>query len=208
MSICIALEFCDAGSLEDVIERSDGGVPHAPLGAVSVQMVEGLLYLHHELHQVHRDLKPANVMLTRRGCVKLSDFGISRQLENTEALAVTQCGTTAYMSPERLKGEPYSYVSDVWSAGLVVLEAVLGKMPYPTFPTFMALFSAICNEPAPTTPADSPAPLRDFVAACLRKEAGSRPAVAALLRHEWMKGFAAEAASAQPTLERWLATLG
>mmetsp|Transcript_35133 Transcript_35133/g.102987 ORF Transcript_35133/g.102987 Transcript_35133/m.102987 type:complete len:299 (-) Transcript_35133:68-964(-) len=58
--------------------------------------------------RVHRDLKPANVMLTRRGLVKLADFGISRELDGGAAqLAMTQCGTTSYMSPERLYGEAY-----------------------------------------------------------------------------------------------------
>ena len=46
-------------------------------------MLQGLRYMHREMKQVHRDLKPANVLLTSEGVVKLSDFGVSKQLENT-----------------------------------------------------------------------------------------------------------------------------
>ena len=70
--------------------------------------------------------------------VKLSDFGISKQLENTESLAVTQCGTTQYMSPERLIGEQYGFESDVWSMGVIILEALYGKLPFPTATNFMS----------------------------------------------------------------------
>jgi serine/threonine protein kinase len=89
--ICIAMEFCDAGSYEDVIRRTDGaGVPLAPLGALTLQLLRGLQYLHREVKQVHRDLKPANVMITRQGLAKLSDFGISKQLEESNGVAITQ----------------------------------------------------------------------------------------------------------------------
>ena len=103
--ISILMEFADGGSLDDVIKASGGGVPAGPLGMITCQMLHGLQYLHKERHQVHRDLKPANCMLTRGGHVKLSDFGISKQLESTDAFAVTQCGTTQYMAPERLQGD-------------------------------------------------------------------------------------------------------
>lgn len=57
---------------------------------------------------MHRDLKPANVLINSDGAVKISDFGISSQLDNTAGLCTTFVGTTCYMSPERLTGDRYS----------------------------------------------------------------------------------------------------
>ena len=90
--ICIALEFCGAGDLAGVIKEAKpkGGVPPSPLGAMTLQYLRGLQYLHREMKQVHRDLKPGNVMITEGGVCKISDFGISKQLEETGAYAMTQ----------------------------------------------------------------------------------------------------------------------
>ena len=53
-----------------------------------------------------------------------------------QALAETQCGTTAYMSPERIRGESYAYASDIWSFAIVALEGACGAFPYPTVANF------------------------------------------------------------------------
>ena len=100
------LEMMDAGSVEDLVKA------HAPSGGLSDEgelarlgrgMLEGLNYLHRQLHQIHRDLKPANVMLNTAGEIKISDFGISSQLANTGAFCETFVGTTCYMSPVCLR---------------------------------------------------------------------------------------------------------
>lgn len=72
------------------------------------QVLAGLYFLHVEKNQVHRDLKPGNIVLNRNGVVKISDFGMTKQMNpdfGTGALATTFLGTVMYMSPERLKGE-------------------------------------------------------------------------------------------------------
>ena len=106
--ISLLQEYCDGGSLEDAFksdkDTGSWGMP-LPLGPIALQVLNGLGYMHREMKQVHRDLKPANALITAEGIVKLSDFGVSKQLDSTGAVAMTQIGTTLYMSPERLKGE-------------------------------------------------------------------------------------------------------
>lgn len=79
------LELMDAGSLEDLVKKhaNTGLSDEKELVNIASQLLNGLNYLHRELHQIHRDLKPANVMMNGSGAVKISDFGISSQLDNT-----------------------------------------------------------------------------------------------------------------------------
>ena len=58
--------------------------------------------------------------------MKLTDFGISRNLDDTEFLCNTFVGTTNYMSLERLLVKNYDHISDIWSLGLVILEMITG----------------------------------------------------------------------------------
>ena len=121
------------GSVEDLVatHASEGGLKdEVELARVGRGIAEGLNYLHRQLHQVHRDLKPANVMLSTAGAVKISDFGISRELEDTQALCSTFVGTTCYMSPERLSGDAYSYASDIWALGITAIELIEGAPPH------------------------------------------------------------------------------
>jgi len=189
--IYLALEFCDAGSLDDVIKATPGAamprIPESVMAEIVSQSLEGLAYLHQEQKQVHRDLKPANIMLTRKGEVKLADFGISKQLENTLALAQTQCGTTAYMSPERIKGANYAYDADIWAIGLIILEMVTGEYPYPAARNFMQMVMRICEGPVPTVkPGVVTEAAEHFIMACLAKVPAQRPNASKLMVHDWL----------------------
>jgi len=201
--IVIAMEFADGGSMDDAIQRGHDGTPGLPeplVGLMVLQALQGLMYLHREMKQMHRDLKPANVMLTRKGDVKLSDFGISKQLESTDSLAVTQCGTIQYMSPERLMGDEYSFESDVWSVGIIVLEALHGRLPYPNASSFMSQMHQVTKGDAPTPPEGSSEEAHEFVAACLRKNLdgpGARPTVPELFRTQWVRMHAADGSDEQ-----------
>ena len=79
---------------------------------------------------MHRDIKPDNILVNSEGFVKLTDFGITKQIDGEESLAGTFVGTLNYMSPERMEGERYSYAGDVWSLGIVLIELATGQYPY------------------------------------------------------------------------------
>ncbi|KAG6590016.1 Mitogen-activated protein kinase kinase 2, partial [Cucurbita argyrosperma subsp. sororia] len=123
-SIYIILEYMDGGSLADFLKKVKQ-VQEPYLAALCKQVLKGLSYLHHERHIIHRDLKPSNLLINHRGEVKITDFGVSAIMASTYGEANTFVGTYNYMSPERIIGEKYDNKSDIWSLGLIFLEANL-----------------------------------------------------------------------------------
>jgi hypothetical protein len=87
----------------------------------------------HEKGVIHRDIKPQNVLLTHKGDVKVTDFGIARAAASTSSVATATgavLGTAAYMSPEQARGEPVGPQSDLYSLGVVLYEMLTGTLPY------------------------------------------------------------------------------
>lgn len=116
-SVCMVMEYMDGGTLEDFIRRREA-LSESALAVVARSVLRGLVEMHAN-HQIHRDIKPSNILLDRHGRIKISDFGIVRELSRTVSLAQTFTGTLLYMSPERITETDYSYPSDVWSLGMV-----------------------------------------------------------------------------------------
>ncbi|KAL6080036.1 Dual specificity mitogen-activated protein kinase kinase dSOR1 [Balamuthia mandrillaris] len=191
----IFLEYMDCGSLADLI-ASGVTIPENVLTAITLQILQGLQYLHKTLHIVHRDIKPANILLNKKGQVKIADFGVTGKLKKTLGLALTFAGTATYMDPERIKGEPHSSTTDIWSLGLSIMECALGYYPY-TPPqegkdssaiTFFELHDYIVNHPPPSLPAQRfSADFCDFIQACLCKEGAKRATASDLLQHPFVQ---------------------
>merc|ERR1712151_1425541 len=95
-----------------------------------------------------------------RGEVKLTDFGISRSLDATIAMAGTQIGTQIYMAPEMCLGENYTFTVDIWSYGLVLYELASGTFPFADMKSFPELFAALCEDPEPRLHEAFPFPLQ------------------------------------------------
>ncbi|KAH8099218.1 MAP kinase kinase [Aureococcus anophagefferens] len=172
----VVLDFMDAGALEDVLRRRAAalppgaapGVPELVCASICYQTFWGLAYLHYE-QRLHRDIKPGNILcnilLSSNGEAKLSDFGIARDVDDEDAIASTMIGTFRYMSPERLRGDDYSFESDVWSLGMVLLEAARGAPVFPPNCTpvdltqaFKARAAAAAERVAARAPRPPPAP--------------------------------------------------
>jgi mitogen-activated protein kinase kinase 1 len=128
-------------------------------------------------------------LINTEGSVKLTDFGISKTLENSTQFCNSFVGTKNYMSPERILGSDYSYSSDVWSLGLIVYELATGQFPYKFSKYYIEHVDYILNQPDPTLPVDGAFSdeIRDFITKCLRKDPKERDSVFDLLKHPWIK---------------------
>lgn len=142
------------------------------------------MYLHVVGRQIHRDIKPANILINSKGEVKLTDFGISKELEESNQFAHTFVGTVTYMSPERIEGKRYNHLSDIWSFGMVILEMATGSYPYPSYKSYIEMLQLIMNEPAPQIPEnnqDFSDDFKDFINQCLKKNSKDRASAVSLL---------------------------
>jgi len=188
----VVLEFMDRGSLADLKKKvvaCKSVVPPRELANISQQMMSGLDHLH-DRRLLHRDIKPENILHNNIGEVKLTDFGIAKDLDTTLAVAGTFVGTVTYMSPERALGEEYDLASDIWSIGMVLYELASGTYPFKEFTTFPALFENLIDKPEPRLerdyPGHFPPELCEFVAYCLTRELAHRPDTKKLLNHAFV----------------------
>ena len=125
--LCIVMEYASGGDLGSLIRKKakeKARLPEPQVLKILAQLMSALAYCHSEMHLLHRDIKPENIFLTAGGDVKLGDFGISRIMTSTNALASTQCGTPLFMSPELAAGKPYDRNADVWAFGCTLYEAM------------------------------------------------------------------------------------
>ncbi|XP_022754951.1 mitogen-activated protein kinase kinase 6-like isoform X2 [Durio zibethinus] len=194
-AISLVLEYMDRGSLADVI-RQVNTILEPYLAVVCKQVLQGLVYLHHERHVIHRDIKPSNLLVNHKGEVKITDFGVSAMLASSMGQRDTFVGTYNYMSPERISGSTYDYSSDIWSMGMVVLECAIGRFPYmqsedqQSRPSFYELLEAIVEKPPPTAAPDQFSPeFCSFVSACIQKNPRERASSLDLLSHPFIKKF-------------------
>jgi serine/threonine-protein kinase len=125
-----AMEYIEGESLDRAMSRR-GRLSWEEVVTLGKQLCAALQHAH-EKGIVHRDLKPSNVMLLADGTVKLTDFGIAKDLDLT-SLTSAHCtvGTASYMSPEQCKGERnLTHKSDLYSMGVMFYELLTGSKPF------------------------------------------------------------------------------
>ena len=128
----IVLEFVRGRSLRDRINI--GPVPMPQTFAVMHGVLQALDYAH-KRSIVHRDMKPENVLLSDEGDVKVADFGIARLTDDSGAGSTatktgTTVGTPQYMSPEQVASSKVDGRSDLYSAGIMFYELIVGQPPF------------------------------------------------------------------------------
>ena len=129
----LVLEFVRGKSLRDWLNRGD--IPLPQVFAVMHGVLQALDYAHRHAI-VHRDMKPENVLISDEGAVKVADFGIARLTDDSQApgQTATKTGTTVgtpqYMSPEQVASSKVDGRSDLYSAGIMFYELIVGQPPF------------------------------------------------------------------------------
>jgi len=177
----IAMEFIDGESLDRVLSRR-GRMTWEEITAYGKQLCAALQHAH-DKGIIHRDLKPSNIMITRDGVLKLTDFGIAKDIDVTALTAANSTiGTAAYMSPEQCRGErDLTPRSDLYSLGVVFFELLTGRKPFRA-ETTMDMFLKHVQEPPPRPSrltVEVPPKLEALILQLMAKDKNDRPTDAA-----------------------------
>jgi len=135
-TVAFVMEFVEGETLKDFIDRKRK-LTDEEIVSVFSQMLDAVSYVHSR-KLVHRDIKPSNFMVTPSGSVKLMDFGIAKNtdetsMEYTQTGTGMQMGTPMYMSPEQIRNtSEVTQSSDIYSLGIVLWQMVTGTKPYDT----------------------------------------------------------------------------
>jgi eukaryotic-like serine/threonine-protein kinase len=183
--------------------------------AVAVLMFKvcGAVHHAHQRGVLHRDLKPGNIVIDAAGQPHVTDFGLSRRVEETRTLTSTGAvlGTPEYMSPEQAAGKKdVTVASDVYGLGAVLHALLTGKPPFQGATVYDTLRRVIEDEPVPPdrlVPGTSPA-LASVCLKCLQKEPARRYATVAELADDLQRYLLSKRVAARPPgrierLYRW-----
>lgn len=177
----LAMEFVDGPTLSARL-ASGGALPPDVVGHLGSELAEAL-HVVHKAGVVHRDIKPSNVLLSpaqlpgARPRAKLADFGIAYLLDTSRITSPgLVIGTVAYLAPEQLHGDPPTPAADVYSLGLVLLEALTGKRAHPQGGGMAAAVARLESEPE--IPASLGQPWVDLLTRMLRRDPLQRPTAA------------------------------
>ncbi|OHT11067.1 AGC family protein kinase [Tritrichomonas foetus] len=182
----LGLEYAPGGELFyhmdklGVIQIDDARLYTAEIGLA-------LSYLH-SIGIVYRDLKPENILLDANGHIKLTDFGLSKDILATDTgTATTFCGTSEYLAPEVVMQMPYSYPIDMWALGVLVYEMILGTTPFYDENKAKMFTNIVGSEPF--FPPQLDRRISDFIGKLLDKDPNNRPRFEEIKSHPFFEGF-------------------
>ena len=187
--IWIILEFCDGGSLYELIKILPRNLNEEEIASIIYMILKGLVFLH-ENKKIHRDVKTENILLTHEGIAKLADFGVSTQLMHSFSKKITKIGTPFYMSPEVIMQNKYDYKCDIWSLGITLIEMAEGEPPFAKVKGYWVLKKIITHPPKGLKNKEKwSKEFNDFVEKCLIYEPEKRSSAKELLKHPFINKY-------------------
>jgi serine/threonine-protein kinase len=181
-----AMEYVEGQTIEQLVLEQQA-IDWLRVLDLGVQVCDALQYAH-DRGVVHRDMKPSNLMITSSGQVKLTDFGIAKDLDATALTAPGRTlGTAAYMAPEQIRGSTQvSHKIDIYALGCVLYQMLTGELPFKGN-NVGALMNGHLNQPPPRPSEKAPQiprALDDLILKMMAKDPTQRPWDAAAVGHE------------------------
>ena len=184
----IVMEYVDGIDLRRKLQQ-EGRLSIGEALEIARQVAEGVGAAHRK-GIVHRDIKPGNILIASDGRVKVADFGIARAMADAQHLTEPGVvwGTTAYLSPEQIRGETATPASDVYAIGVLLYEMLTGQTPFQGEDRVAVALKHLNEPPPPLHELNPRVPpgLERLVLRMLSKDPAQRPAdaneVARLLR--------------------------
>lgn len=175
--VMIVTEYMENGSLDTFLKKNDGQFTVIQLVGMLRGIASGMKYLS-DMGYVHRDLAARNILINSNLVCKVSDFGLSRVLEDDPEAAYTTRGgkiPIRWTAPEAIAFRKFTSASDVWSYGIVMWEVMsYGERPYWEM-TNQDVIKAVEEGYRLPSPMDCPAALYQLMLDCWQKERNSRP---------------------------------
>ncbi|KAK2999144.1 hypothetical protein RJ639_023592 [Escallonia herrerae] len=197
-TFCTVLEYCSGKDLDAVLKATPV-LPEKEARIIIVQIFQGLVYLNKRTQKIiHYDLKPGNVLFDELGVAKVTDFGLSKIVEDdvgSRGMELTSqgAGTYWYLPPECFELSKTPFISskvDVWSAGILLYQMLFGRRPFGHDQTQERILreDTIINARKvefPSRPAVSNE-AKDFIRRCLTYNQLERPDVLAIAQDPYL----------------------
>ena len=185
----IVQEFLSGEDLDKKIKRSEP-LPIYRKVEILTAITDGLAYAH-AAGIIHRDIKPANVRILDDGSVKIMDFGIAKSLQSESNLTQTgiTLGTSAYLAPEQIRGEPVDPRTDIFSLGILAYELLTYRKPFRGEHLSTVLYKILNETPEPieSLAPDAPPALVAAVNSAMEKQRENRYATMDALKQDLLK---------------------
>jgi serine/threonine protein kinase len=183
----ILMEYCDRGSLRDMIDYRDLCLSEKQACIIIHDLLAALLILEMKYKVMHRDIKAANILINSKGQVKVTDFGVSSRLSDKKTGTLSTKGTPYWMAPEVINGQLQTYSADIWSVGATAIELIEGAPPYCEYDPTKAMIKIATNGfPGFRAPKLLTSSFKDFISKCMSRDPKNRCTAAQLMKHPWI----------------------
>ncbi|XP_065203142.1 fibroblast growth factor receptor 2-like [Planococcus citri] len=177
--LLLITEYADNGNLKQFLQRHHQSTELSEINllAYAQQIANGMAHLA-SMKCIHRDLAARNILVTADYMMKIADFGLTRNVKNSEYYKKTTEGRlpVKWMAPETLFDNKYSIKSDVWSYGVLLWEIMThGDNPYPSVKTLLGMLRVLNENRRLEKPPNASTDVYNLMLDCWKYEPGQRP---------------------------------
>ena len=170
----IIMEYVTGQSLKEIIDKR-GALNPLLAARYSIQICNALESAHQK-GLIHRDIKPHNIMITEKGNVKVTDFGIAKSVADDVTKTLSVVGTAHYISPEQAQGRVLDHRTDIYSLGVLMYEMITADLPFRGGTSIDISLRHISEKPQPPSSVipGIPADFEKIIIKCLEKAPDDR----------------------------------